>query len=269
MRLRFLLRPGWLLLAFVTVSFAVACFTLLAPWQFRRDAENSATNSAIQSSYDAPPVPLGTDPHEEWRKVTLTGTYLPAAEAVARLRTVLGNAAFEVLTPVRLTDGSVVLVDRGYVRPKEGVRVPDIAPAPGGQVTLLARVRVAESTPRDAFQEDGHRQVYAVDPAVVGRAADITIRPGYVQLEAGSPGVLEPLPLPQLDAGPYFSYALQWIAFGSMALFGLFYFTAREVKPGGALAGERPRRRSVAEILAEDEARDRAAATSTATPVVK
>lgn len=104
--------------------------------------------------------------------------------------------------------------------------------------------------------------MYAINPDVVGRAAGLTIRPGYFQLTEGQPGVEEALPLPKLDAGPYFSYALQWIAFGVMALGGWLYFTVREVRPGGALAGggagsaDRPRarRKSVAEMLAEDEA---------------
>ncbi len=264
-RLRLLLRPGWLLLALVVVSFAAACFTLLAPWQFQRHEDRKATNAAVAASFDAAPVPLAgvePGPRSEWRRVTLTGSYLPEAEALARLRTVQGAAAFEVLTPFRLTDGSVVLVDRGFVRPVEGVRVPGFDAAPAGEVDLSARVRTGEtnSQNRPAFDEDGRRQVYSIDPATVGAAAGLDIRPGYLQLEAGSPGVLGALPLPQLEAGPFLSYALQWIAFGAMTLLGLVYFTWREVKPGGALTEDRPRKRSVAEILAEDEAQERATA---------
>jgi len=252
---KLLLRPGWLALAFVVVGFAMTCFTLLAPWQFTRHDERSATNAAIQSSFDAEPVPIESA-SGEWRKVTLTGTYLPEAEALARLRTVQGAAAFEVLTPFRLASGAVVLVDRGFIRPVGGVQVPAFAAAPSGEVSLVARLRVDErdAQNRPAFQEDGRQHVYAVDSRAVAATADLTIQPGYAQLEEGSPGVLGALPLPQLDAGPYFSYALQWIAFGAMALLGLIYFTWREIKPGGALRTEAPRRRSVAQILADDEA---------------
>ena len=70
--------------------------------------------------------------------------------------------------------------------------------------------------------------------------------------------MLGALPLPQTDSGPFLSYALQWIAFGAMALLGWLYFTVRELKPGGALTrpsepAQPTRRKSVAEILAEDE----------------
>jgi cytochrome oxidase assembly protein ShyY1 len=58
------------------------------------------------------------------------------------------------------------------------------------------------------------------------------LEPGYVELVAGTPGVLAPLPLPQLSGGPHFSYALQWLAFGVMAPAGLAYFAWRESRGG-------------------------------------
>lgn len=267
-RLRFLLRPGWLALTAVVVVFAVACFAVLAPWQFGRHAERKATNDAITRSMSAPPVPISQlgDQPAEWRTVTATGSYLTEDEVVARLRTVLGEPAFEVLTPFRLTDGSVVLVDRGYVRPEQG-RVPDYQAPPPGEVTVTARFRVDERDPRAREtlpSQDGREQVYAVDSRAVASATGLTIRPGYLALVDGSPGVLAALPLPELEAGPFLSYALQWITFGVMTLLALLYFTWREVRPGGVLAtpraqAERPRRQSVAQQIAEEEARERAA----------
>ena len=265
MRLKFLLRPGWLVVTLVVLSFATACFTLLAPWQFRRHHERSATNAAVQASFTAAPVPLSTRPAgSEWRLATVTGRYVQDDEMLARLRTVEGEPAYEVLIPFRLTDGAVVLVDRGFVRPNDAVQVNDYPAAPSGQVELVGRVRADETDPehRDAFTDrtnGGRRQVYAIDSRTVARATGLTIRPGYLQLQAGSPGVLGPLPLPELDAGPFLSYALQWIAFGTMAVLGWLYFTWREIKPGGVLAEpQRPRRRSVAAQIAEEEAAERA-----------
>jgi cytochrome oxidase assembly protein ShyY1 len=275
-RLRLLLRPGWLALTALVLIFAGVCFTLLSPWQFGRHDERDATNNAISSSANAAPVDLdsvlpgGTapGPGTEWRTVRVTGRYLVDHEVVARLRTVLGQAAFEVLTPFRLRDGSVVVVDRGYVRPVQGdqaVAVPDFARAPGGTVTLTARIRADERDPRNRPPErrDGRLQVYAVGAGVVTHATGLVIRPGYLQLDDQNPGVLTALPLPELDSGPFLSYALQWIAFGTMALLAWLYFTWREIKPGGVLAtpkAERTRRVSVAQQIAEEEARERSAA---------
>ncbi|MGZ4575890.1 MAG: SURF1 family protein, partial [Mycobacteriaceae bacterium] len=66
--------------------------------------------------------------------------------------------------------------------------------------------------------------------AEVSSATGLTITPGYLQLAENQPGVLEALPLPQLDAGPYLSYGLQWIAFGVMAPLGLGYFVWAELR---------------------------------------
>lgn len=268
-RWRLLLRPGWLATALAVVVFAVACFTLLSPWQFHRHEERAATNEAISSSFTAAPVPLAglldARQRPQWRLVTLDGSYLPTGEAIARLRTVRGEPAFEVLTPFRLTDGRIVLVDRGYVNPVSGVRVPPYPAAPGEPVQLTGRLREDESDPqsRPAFADtstEGRTHVYAIDSQAVARAAGLAIEPGYVSLETGSPGMLGSLPLPELDAGPHLSYALQWIAFGVMALLALGYFTWREINPGGALtelAPGRERRKSVAELVAEEEAAER------------
>ena len=274
MRLRLLLRPGWLASTALVLVFAGVCFTLLAPWQFGRHEERSTTNDAITHSANAEPADLETllpygakpGPGTEWRTVRVEGRYLADDEVVARLRTVLGQPAFEVLTPFETTGGAIVLVDRGFVRPIQGnqaVAIPDFAAPPTGTVTLTARLRADERDPRElrAESENGRRQVYAVGSDIVARATGLDIRPGYLQLEDRNPGVLGPLPLPELDAGPFLSYALQWITFGAMALLAWLYFTWREIRPGGVLAApkaEKPRRVSVAQQIADEEARERA-----------
>ncbi len=269
-RLRFLLKPGWLALTAVVFTFAICCFTLLSPWQFSRNTEREQQNAALETSFTAAPLPLTqllppgsvVGPQTEWHLVSITGRYLPDKEVVARLRTVQGEGAFEVLTPLQTTDGTVVLIDRGYVRLDSKSGALPFAPPPSGTVTVTARARADETDPknRDAFADastGGRLQSYVVDSRVVARAGQLDIRPGYFQLDTGQPGVLGALPLPQTDSGPFLSYALQWIAFGAMALLGWLYFTVRELKPGGALddasTPEKTRRKSVAEILAEDE----------------
>ena len=269
-RFRFLLQPNWLMLTVVVFVFAAACYTILAPWQFSRNAEQQAQNAALRASFTSKPVPVeqlvpaGTAPSSRavWRLVTMTGSYQPAGEAMARLRTVQGEPAFEIVTPFRLTDGRTVLVDRGYQPPEAGKSVPAYPAAPTGQVTITARAQADEpADKRPTFLDSGRRQVYSINSCTVAAAAGLTIDPGYYQLDVNQPGVVRALPLPQLDGGPYFSYALQWLIFGSMALFGWVYFTWREARPGGALDNsDKPKRKSGAEILAEDEARERAEA---------
>lgn len=242
MRWRFLLRPGWMALTALVICFSVAAFTLLAPWQFRRAAQRADTNTAIEQSFSTPPRPLRSvlaahaapTQDTEWRQVQATGQYLPDAEMVVRLRTVQGEPAYEVVVPLRLAGGSNILIDRGYLRPAEGVRIPRYPPVPGGEVTVTGRLRADEMDPQngEVLHQDGHRQVYAVSSRTVSAATGVPLEPGYLQLVDGAPGVLSALPLPQLDPGPSFPYALEWLAFGTMAPLGLAYFAWREATEG-------------------------------------
>ncbi|MGZ8176286.1 SURF1 family cytochrome oxidase biogenesis protein [Williamsia sp. SKLECPSW1] len=238
--LRTFARPGWVALALVVVAFAGACFWVLAPWQLGKNSRTEHQNSLIKSAVarDAAPIDSvwpgrGPFPRDsEWREVTVTGRYLPADQAVVRLRSVSDAPAYEVLTPFRLDDGRVFVVNRGYVRPVQGTALPSVPSAPDGPTTLSARLRVGEGTSpgRGPRVEDGALQVYTIDPATLGRAVGLDTMSAYLQLSPDQPGSLGELPIPQLDSGPYLSYGLQWIAFGVMAPLGLGYFIVAEVR---------------------------------------
>ena len=235
-----------MILAVLVGAFAYLCFTVLAPWQLGKNTRTEHRNDLIAASVDADPVPAtdllgpaGADPDTEWRRVVATGTYVPDSTVLVRLRPIEGAPAFEVLAAFRLdgdrregTAGRTVLIDRGYVRAVDGTRPPEIAAPPSEPVTLSARVRASEGTApgKDPITEDGYRQVYFVDSGQVGGVLAVDLVPGYLQLEADAPGALEPVPLPQLDAGPYLSYGLQWLAFGIMAPLGLAYFVRAELR---------------------------------------
>jgi cytochrome oxidase assembly protein ShyY1 len=266
---RFLLRPGWLAFIAVVVGFAVACYTLLAPWQFGREEQRDAQERAIAAADAAPPVPLAelvpsgaaVTPELEWRKVTVTGTYLPEAEAVVRLRTFDGKPAVEVLTPMRLDDGRVVAVDRGYAPVDGGQAVPSYAAAPSGSVTLTARLRPDQADPanRPVVRVAGPPQLYAADSRVLAATVDLPLVPGILQLPADQPGVLAPVEVTTTvaSAAPFtnLSYALQWLTFGLIALVALGYFIRLEVLQRRA-GGRRNARTDVRRALAGDEPGD-------------
>jgi cytochrome oxidase assembly protein ShyY1 len=263
---RFLLRPGWLAFIALVVGFAVACYALLAPWQFGREEQREAQVRAIATADATPPVPLAqlvpagsaVSPELEWRQVSITGSYLPEDEAVVRLRTLDGKPAVEVLTPMRLDDGRVVAVDRGLAAVTDGGAVAVYPTAPEGTVTVTARLRADQPDPSDrpVVRGEGAPQLYAADSRVLGATAGLDIVPGLLQLPAGQPGVLTPVPVgPTVaDAAPFtnFSYALQWLTFGLIALVALGYFIRLEVlqRRGG---DRRARRTEVRRALAGDD----------------
>jgi cytochrome oxidase assembly protein ShyY1 len=236
----FLLRPAWLALFVVVIAFAYLCFTVLAPWQLGKNTKTSRENSQISHSVKADPVPLTTllphqdssAPDAQWRPVTATGRYLPEGQVLARLRVVDGDAAFEVLVPFAVDGGPTVLVDRGYVRPQQGSHVPAIPAPPSGPVTITGRLRDSEPTTegKEPFRQDGAQQVYSINTGQISRIAAVPLAGSYVQLVENQPGGLGVIGLPHLDAGPFLSYGIQWIAFGIIAPILLGYFVYSEIR---------------------------------------
>jgi cytochrome oxidase assembly protein ShyY1 len=223
------------------LAFATACFTVLAPWQFDRHTERAAQNAAIDAAVQAPVVPVtdllavGAEPSATaiWRQVTATGAF-EGDGAVIRLRQDSGGSPVsEWVVPFRLTDGpdagTVLLVDRGTVPLGE---LDAAAPTPDGVVTITGRVQADQTDPLDRPVEwqDGRLLARAIDSRTLpgDLAVDGPVLAGYVQLHGDSPGVLTPIGLPQTDGGPFLSYALQWVAFGVIALIGMAVFIARE-----------------------------------------
>lgn len=239
-RLAFLLRPGWLALAVVVVAFTYLAFSVLAPWQLGKNTETHRENSQIAQSLTTDPVPVtallpqqdSSAPDARWRRVTASGRYLADKQVLVRLRVIEGQPAFEVLTPFVVDGGPTVLVNRGYVRPEHGSQVPPIPSPPTGEVTISARLRNSEGPlpGKEPMTSDGFTQVYSIDAGQVAGLTGVPLTGSYLQLVSDQPGGLGVLGLPQLDAGPFLSYGIQWIAFGIIAPIGLGYFAYSELR---------------------------------------
>jgi cytochrome oxidase assembly protein ShyY1 len=239
-RFAFIFNPQWLALYVVAIAFAYLCFTVLAPWQLGKNTRTSRENAQISNSMSQPPVPVSTvlprqdsaAPGEQWRQVTATGRYQPDAQVLVRLRVVDGGPAYEVLLPFHVDGGPTVLVDRGYVNPVQGTQVPAFAAPPAGTVTITARLRDPEPVVagKNPFRENGVQQVYSINIDQVAQVTGVPLTGSYLQLVDGQPGGLGVIGLPHLDAGPFLSYGIQWIAFGIIAPIGVGYFVFAEVK---------------------------------------
>lgn len=72
--------------------------------------------------------------------------------------------------------------------------------------------------------------MYFIDAPQVAAVTGLDLESAYFQLDADQPGGLGMISLPQLEAGPYLSYGLQWLAFGIMAPLGLGYFVRAELR---------------------------------------
>ncbi|WP_328700602.1 SURF1 family protein [Corynebacterium wankanglinii] len=229
---RQMLTPGWVIAALLIGVFSYYAFTFLAPWQLGKNEALVERNEHISAAFEHDPEPLadrlGTDgsllPDSEWSRVVATGRYT-GPDVLLRLRPVDGTPAFQVLTPFTLDDGHAILVHRGWVKAQDSTQVPDIAPAPTGDVTITGMLRADEGVhPNAPMHEQGYDMVYSISPTQVGELVGQSLASPYLQLLSDQPGVLNPIPLPQLETGNHLSYGLQWILFGIAAPAGLIYF---------------------------------------------
>ena len=233
------LTPGWVLSAVLIILFSYFAFTTLAPWQLGKNERLEQRNEHIVEAFDQDPVPLATrigqdgslNDGADWSRVVATGRYVEGAEVLLRLRSVDRVAAFQVLTPFELNDGRTVLVNRGWVPAKEASEVPPIEPAPTGEVTITGMLLADEGVhPTKPNIIQGHQMVYSISPGQIGELTGTNLISPYIQLLSDSPGVINAIPLPQLETGNHLSYGLQWIAFGLLAPAGLIYFIVSETR---------------------------------------
>lgn len=233
---RFLAKPRWIAFTVLVVVLVVVMVNL-GLWQLRRHDERRAANAELRSRQEQPAValdelvtpetPLSTTEQVLWRTATVRGTYDPAHQVLVRNRSLDGAPGEHVVTPLRLADGSAVLVNRGWVpistRPGELPLVPE---PPDGDVEVTGRVRPTQERgavgPRDPA-EGTLTQVARVDIARIAAQTPYPLFPVYLELTEQSPPAGDSprlLPEPSLDGGPHLSYAGQWFLFSAFAILG-------------------------------------------------
>lgn len=236
--LRTFLKPGWVITAVLIVVFSYFAITVLAPWQLGKHEVKSEQNTQIRTALRTDPVPVdeifvnGELPADNaWRQVELVGTYSPSDEVILRMRSVAGNPVFQVLTVFTTTSGDAYLINRGYVPQQKDSGVPEIPAAPTDTVTITGNALPGEAdSGRPPRADDSHQYVLDINLPQISSLTGTSLADGYIQLADKQPGVLNAIPLPKLDGGPYLSYGLQWIAMGIGAPIALLYFIRMELK---------------------------------------
>lgn len=204
-----------------------ASFVMLGFWQLGRHHDKQEARDEATAAYAAPaPDLLGGNAVEADTRVSVTGTYDATGEVLLRNRVRDGDGGYDVLTPMRLADGSGVLVDRGWVS-RAAVRrgLDDTAP-PNGTVTV--RGTVHDSRPLEAAdpveQQDGRTTLPRVDLDVIGEPLTYDLRDVWITAQwqhpapaAGDPTLPDP---PESDDVNHLSYAFQWFAFATIPLIG-------------------------------------------------
>jgi len=257
---RFLLHRRWAGYLAITIVFAIVC-VLLAMWQLARRDEAVAEINRVASNYDAPATPLADvlpspdsyDPADEWRTVSMTGSYLVDDQLLVRNRPLGGDVGFDILVPFQLANGDVFIVDRGWVPTGQQQNLPDTIPAaPTGTVSIVVRLKAGEPRIGNGDLENG--QLASIELPVVAEQIDRPIyTAAYGLLASEDPAPAErpmAMPKPTPDEGAHLSYTFQWFCFGILAFVGLGYIIRQEYRRANEddpeeqeRAAERERRR--------------------------
>lgn len=257
----------WGVYLVVACLFAVAC-AFLAQWQFDRNESRTAQIAIVDANYELAPVPLsdlldpsGTlDPADEWRQVTLRGSYAVDDQLLVRNRPHGGTRAFEVVVPFHTDDGRILIVNRGWVPPGEGDLPDHVAPPASGTLDVIVRLRPGEPLPQSG-RGAPEGQVPTIHlPSIAEVAGADTITGAYGQLVREDPAAAQSLfgyDRPTEDPGPHLSYAIQWILFAAMGFVFIAYmirteFTKRREELEGKPAVPRRERRRDRDADAED-----------------
>ncbi|MFB0618992.1 SURF1 family protein [Streptomyces sp. AGS-58] len=253
-RYRFLLSRQWVILTLVAIAL-IPTMIKLGFWQQHRYQERTARNDLVSAALHAEPVPVErlTSPGhavtrtEKYRTVTATGTFDTARQVVVRRRTSAdGEVGFHVLTPLVLTDGKVLLVNRGWI-PADGVQTafPKIPAPPAGRTTITGRLKADETTAASGIKNVKglpDRQIMLINSAEEAHRLGARVLGGYVEQTApgakgGSP---EQISDPGSEDAPLnYAYMIQWWLFAAAVPVGWWFLVRREIRDREEAAAER------------------------------
>lgn len=215
----------------------VTIMLMLANWQWHRYHQRLAFNKTLIERVDAPTVPLEdvlaaypTAADAEWRSVVVTGMYVREHDVQIVNVSQGGRPGFDPVTPLQLSDGRLILVNRGFV-PLGG----SVLDAPQGTVTLQGRLRAPSAKRLGAVSDASSgvlTEVQRIDLARLQQQMPSPLVNVYVELQLSTPpddASLSRIAEPTFSNGPHLGYVGQWILFSLCALGGWFAIVRREV----------------------------------------
>ena len=235
-------RRGIVIPTFVTFL-GLAVLIGLGMWQLERKAWKEAIIASLSEKLRAPPGAL--PPREVWsrarptenefRRVTFPAEFLHDAEALvysagSALRPDVSGPGYWVFTPARLTGGSLVVVNRGFV--PEGRESP--AAHQQGQVTgvvdIAGYMRWPEQRGTFSAEDNPARNVWFVrDHLAIAKAKGWgEVAPFYIDQEGPLPagGLPKAGPLRVNLPNNHLQYAITWFGLAA-CLVGVFAFWVR------------------------------------------
>jgi surfeit locus 1 family protein len=228
-----------LVLLAAAFAFGFLLFASLGTWQVQRLHWKHDLVARVEARIHAAPVPApddrawaaSTPQDQEYRRVQLRGQWLPGADTLVQAVTEAGAGRW-LLRPLRREDGSVVLVNLGYV-PEDWQASP---PASGAaQVTGLLRL----SEPGGGFLRSNapaQERWYSRDVAAIAdHRGLVQVAPYFVDadassaMQAGTPWPRGGLTVVRFRDN-HLGYALTWFALALLVAGGAWRFALEEAR---------------------------------------
>lgn len=236
------------LLTVLTVIAAVLFTGLVAlgTWQVYRLQWKLALIERIdQRVHAAPTAPPGPDvwaqvnaANDEYRHVSVSGTYLYDQSVKTQALTELG-AGYWVLTPLRMADGNIVLINRGYIPERASPQAGEA----GQVVSVTGLLRISE--PGGGFlrkNDAAGNRWYSRDVQAIAAMHQLSpVAPYFIDAAANKPAVAN-IPADAAVAEPvggltiisfhnnHLVYALTWYALALMVAAAIFWLRREERK---------------------------------------
>ena len=203
----------------------VGIFLTLGSWQVQRLFWKQDLIARVEARIHADPVPAPSGPvdstRDEYRRVTVTGLFDHGNSVLVQAVTERG-AGFWVLTPLRISDASTILINRGFVpadRSSPEARIASELAA--GPVTVTGLLRLTE--PGGAFlrsNDPASDRWFSRDVAAIAQAKTLShVEPYFIDADA-TPN-MGGLPIGGLTVvsfrNSHLVYALTWYALAAMS----------------------------------------------------
>nr|WP_278254195.1 SURF1 family protein [Sphingobium sp. BYY-5] len=204
-------------------------FCALGAWQVQRLAWKRDLIARVDSRIHAAPVPIPASAtrDDEYRRVTVTGTFLHDKSALVQASTVRG-AGYWVLTPLRRADGSILLINRGFV-PPEARNGYD---RPQSTVRITGLLRLTE--PGGGFLRDNDpaaNRWYSRDVKAIATARGLPNAISSYFIDADADPSPNSLPVGGLTVinfpNNHLQYAVTWFTLAAMTL-GAYMLVMRQ-----------------------------------------
>ena len=215
----------------------------LGLWQLNRLDDKRSFNEVLRSHTATPLQTLDqavpttwNKTTSEWIRVSIAGSYDPSKAVTVINRSQDGTAGYNSVVPFTSINNRTILVNRGFV--------PLVLPAPSaptGQLEIIGYLRASQMRgalgPIDSTAPD-NTEFQRFDIPLISAHVGGNVEPMFLQLIKETPAPDSPwpatVPLPALDEGTHFSYALQWFFFCLVALTAWVVVVRRKLSPVSA-----------------------------------